>query len=147
MAIDVKSSYGALQSALKQIEKERGPNARIKPSEVKDKGLKALVNDVIKHSEVSTGCGVSAPERITLKRLKDALKTVGVEARAADKDKDGVIDAHERQHLSPLAARMLQLAGTEERPHRTGTGRRVSTGCSGGGSRPTVTPSRVGSSC
>ena len=48
MAIDVKSSYGALQQALKQLESERGPNARIKPSEVKDKGLKALVNDVIK---------------------------------------------------------------------------------------------------
>ena len=142
MAIDVKSSYGTLQNALKQLEKERGPNARIKPSEVKDKGLKTLINDVIKHSAVSTSCGVSTPERVSIKRVKDALKAVGAEARRADQDKDGVIDTHERQHLSPLAARMLQMAGTEERPHRrTGGGGRVATGCGGGGS------SRVGSSC
>jgi len=106
----------------------------------------ALQDDPILSSlakTVTTSCA-SSPS-VSVAKMKEALKTIGVSIANADKNNDGEIGYVEASRLSPLALRMLDMAAGDKadvpsRPTTTPTpapSRPVSTGC---GSSPAPTP-------
>jgi len=118
-SIKTSSTIRSMQAELRSLEKSSARTVAV--AELKNPALKTLARDV---ATVSTGCGAGT---VDLKKLRESLKTVGAEVRAADKNKDGELNTTEQKKLSPLAARLLQAAGKEVA--RPDDGSRVATGC------------------
>ncbi|MBI5497700.1 MAG: hypothetical protein HY904_22020 [Deltaproteobacteria bacterium] len=116
MKINAQARMLPVERALERIEKQVGPKGSVDVGAIKQQGLKELAKTL------QTGCTSS----VSVPRLKQALKQIGTEVTRADKDRDGKLDTEERKRLSPLAARLLNVAAKKP----TDDGGSVSTGCS-----------------